>query len=502
MYKIGELSKLSKLTVKTIRYYDSVGILAPDYIDRFTGYRYYSAAKLGVCNRIAALKELGFSLEEIRLHLDADSAEDIAALIDRKSEELRMTVGEAEERLRRLGTFRNIIVKGELKMFDMVIKKADSINVAYKREVFASKKDAVEALAEMKSALPDKIDGQRTVIINYETNYRENDLDLGICAEIYGRIPKDCGYTERTLAFLGDTASVICRSEELEDAYSSLLKQLNDLPAQIIGAFYEIGYDDGTVELKVPVYIIPKEDAQKKQPALIPFENDPEALGKWKLLDVVPSEEQFLYGHKKFGHDVFLNELYFFENGEPYWSISGWTKGTIQFKSRSNCKYTIKTVDSHRLLFLEMCYPSENLLPLFWVYEKESDKVWKKEEIRRCDNIDLPFVDDESVHGRWVTVDFCQRAEDFDPKKLNRSKEQLFLKSLTFNENGVLIFRTEHDNTLKWTKGFVLNRSSGTASAYEIRSLGGREYMFYEWKSGDYVYGNPPHIYLYILTRE
>ena len=58
MYKIGELSKLCNISVKTLRYYDSEGLLVPDRIDKFTGYRYYSASKLVNCYRIIALKEL------------------------------------------------------------------------------------------------------------------------------------------------------------------------------------------------------------------------------------------------------------------------------------------------------------------------------------------------------------------------------------------------------------------------------------------------------------
>ena len=88
MYKIGELSKLCRLPVKTLRYYDSVGLLVPDETDRFTGYRYYSAARLADCNRIVALKELGFSLDEIRRHLSADSTESVVSLLDVKAEEL------------------------------------------------------------------------------------------------------------------------------------------------------------------------------------------------------------------------------------------------------------------------------------------------------------------------------------------------------------------------------------------------------------------------------
>ena len=49
MYKIGELSKLTKIPVKTLRFYDNEGILSPDRIDEFTGYRYYSASKISDC---------------------------------------------------------------------------------------------------------------------------------------------------------------------------------------------------------------------------------------------------------------------------------------------------------------------------------------------------------------------------------------------------------------------------------------------------------------------
>ena len=72
MYKIGELSALCRIPVKTLRFYDSEGILAPVYIDNFTGYRYYSASQLSDCYKIVKLKELGFTLAEIRSFISAD----------------------------------------------------------------------------------------------------------------------------------------------------------------------------------------------------------------------------------------------------------------------------------------------------------------------------------------------------------------------------------------------------------------------------------------------
>jgi DNA-binding transcriptional MerR regulator len=66
MFRIGELSKLSKVSVKALRHYDDLGLLAPASVDRFTSYRYYTADQLPRLNRILALKDLGLSLEEIR----------------------------------------------------------------------------------------------------------------------------------------------------------------------------------------------------------------------------------------------------------------------------------------------------------------------------------------------------------------------------------------------------------------------------------------------------
>jgi len=72
MFRIGEFSKLSQVTVKALRYYDEIGLLKPAKVDPFTGYRYYSADQLPRLNRILALKDLGLSLAQISRLLDGD----------------------------------------------------------------------------------------------------------------------------------------------------------------------------------------------------------------------------------------------------------------------------------------------------------------------------------------------------------------------------------------------------------------------------------------------
>ncbi len=72
MLKIGEFSRIGQISIKTLRYYDTIGLLKPHQIDPITGYRYYSFDLLPRLNRILALKELGLSLEQINQLLTDD----------------------------------------------------------------------------------------------------------------------------------------------------------------------------------------------------------------------------------------------------------------------------------------------------------------------------------------------------------------------------------------------------------------------------------------------
>ncbi len=66
MFKIGDFSKLSRISIRMLRHYDDINLLTPKKIDEFTGYRYYDVSQLSIANRIQALKNMGFSLETIK----------------------------------------------------------------------------------------------------------------------------------------------------------------------------------------------------------------------------------------------------------------------------------------------------------------------------------------------------------------------------------------------------------------------------------------------------
>ncbi|MEZ4669878.1 MAG: MerR family transcriptional regulator [Anaerolineae bacterium] len=72
MFKIGEFSRLTRVSLKTLHHYDEIGLFKPAHVDPFTSYRYYTFDQLPHLNRILALKGLGFTLEQIRQLVSGD----------------------------------------------------------------------------------------------------------------------------------------------------------------------------------------------------------------------------------------------------------------------------------------------------------------------------------------------------------------------------------------------------------------------------------------------
>lgn len=123
--------------------------------------------------------------------------------------------------------------------------------------------------------------------------------------------------------------------------------------------------------------------------------------------------------------------------------------------------------------------------------------------IRTVDNTDYPFVEDKRVIGKWQSVDFVGRIGQFDPDE-KAYKDELYLTELAFINGGDMLASFEGGNlaytSFTWTNGLVLNKQEETASKYEIKEIDGQTYMFFEWKSGDYIFREMKPQY-YVLKK-
>jgi DNA-binding transcriptional MerR regulator len=138
MLRIGEFSKLSGLSADTLYHYEKLKILVPVSVDDSTGYRSYDSVQLLMVNKIMALKDAGFSLEEITgiLHEDLSPA----VLIEKLEEKARRLEGHLSgenQRLERLHTNIFLIKNGGIpQMNDITIKKVEPVLIASMRKTF------------------------------------------------------------------------------------------------------------------------------------------------------------------------------------------------------------------------------------------------------------------------------------------------------------------------------------------------------------------------------
>ncbi len=174
MFRIGDFSRLTGVSVKTLRYYADIGLFSPLQVDRFTGYRYYSFEQLPRLNRILALKDLGFSLEQVGQMLDENlTAEQLDGMLRLRGAELQQQVAETQERLARVRIrLDQIRQEGKMPAHEIILKRVASVKVASARELVP----APEQMRERCLALNDE------VCAMMEANGIQTD---GVCLAIY-----------------------------------------------------------------------------------------------------------------------------------------------------------------------------------------------------------------------------------------------------------------------------------------------------------------------------
>jgi DNA-binding transcriptional MerR regulator len=153
MFKIGDFSNLTRVPVRTLHYYDDIGLFTPQHVDPFTGYRYYSFEQLPRLNRILALKDLGFALEQIAHMLDENiSADELSGMLRLRRAELQQQVEDTQERLARVeARLKQIREEGKMSEHEILIKRVEPVKIASAREVVA----APEQMRERCTALLD-----------------------------------------------------------------------------------------------------------------------------------------------------------------------------------------------------------------------------------------------------------------------------------------------------------------------------------------------------------
>lgn len=140
MLNIGDFASHGRVSVRMLRHYDAIGLLRPARVDPVTGYRSYEAGQLAHLNRVIALKELGFTLQQVRAVLDErlDVAE-LRGMLRLRRAQLAEAIAADELRLARVeARLRTIESEGTMSAHEVVVKPVPSVRAAQLTAVAAS----------------------------------------------------------------------------------------------------------------------------------------------------------------------------------------------------------------------------------------------------------------------------------------------------------------------------------------------------------------------------
>ncbi len=231
MFKIGDFSKLVRVSIKTLRHYDRMGLLKPAWVDRFTSYRYYTLEQLPRLNRILALKDLGFSLEQIRRLLkDNLPAAELRGMMRIKHAELEQQLQAEQARLARVeARLRQIEREGVLPQYEVVLKTLPPQRVVGVRDLVPGYADISRLVDELRAHLqtqhiaPDAVGPY--LAIYYDAEYRDQGVDVEAAAPL----PRPLSETSRTIVHeLPGVETMACvvhqgSYERLAEAYNALM---------------------------------------------------------------------------------------------------------------------------------------------------------------------------------------------------------------------------------------------------------------------------------------
>lgn len=186
MFRIGEFSKLTQVSVRMLRYYDEAGLLKPAEVDRWTGHRLYSVEQIPRLDRIRYLRDSGFLISEIALALEMDDHALLVSL-NKKCLEIEQAIQKEQERLLKIAVAKEEIQgsKSELH-YHISMKSIPACQVLSLRRTVPTYYSEGDLWKEL-SAFAEKEEieiSSDTFTIYHDTEYREQDVDMELCAPV------------------------------------------------------------------------------------------------------------------------------------------------------------------------------------------------------------------------------------------------------------------------------------------------------------------------------
>ena len=187
MFRIGEFSKLTQVTIRMLRYYDEMGLLKPAKIDTMTNYRMYSVEQIPILNKIVYLRDSGFSVAEIAMVLNSKNDNFIIEQLEKKQVEIEQAIQLEKEKLKKIELAKRELQNTRNEMhYSISMKSIPAYQVLSLRRVIPTYYAEGELWTEFSSFVSQN---QVSVLSNaftifHDAEYKEQEIDVELCVPV------------------------------------------------------------------------------------------------------------------------------------------------------------------------------------------------------------------------------------------------------------------------------------------------------------------------------
>jgi DNA-binding transcriptional MerR regulator len=254
-YRIGEFARLGGVSVKTLRFYDQIGLLQPAAVDARTQYRLYLPRQLQDLAAIRALKDLGASLDDIRRVVGhAASGTERRKLLQKLRNNARHSIETARRSLIWIDAALDELTGGE-RDIPVVIQQRSAIRVASIRAQVKGYPEITRLERDLQRAVVPELAGNLQGVLWYRCA-EHGAIEGEPFVEVSPRVPRSGAYELKELPAV-TVASAYCESEDraAERAYEAIDRWVHLHRYRVDGPRREI-YVGQILEIQFPV--IPK----------------------------------------------------------------------------------------------------------------------------------------------------------------------------------------------------------------------------------------------------
>lgn len=212
MFRIGEFSTLTQVSIRMLRYYDEIGLLKPSETDGATGYRLYSAGQIPRLQKIVMLRDLRFSCEEIRYALE--HWELAGKLLDEKKRDMECEIARLRQHITDIDKSMRDLECGRLDVrYNVQLKSVPALQVVSLRRVVARYDCEGELWQELGRRMQDRrIAPSRrgtALTLFHDEGHMDSDVDIEVAVQVARLPPSGGGLASRVLPAQGLMACIL-----------------------------------------------------------------------------------------------------------------------------------------------------------------------------------------------------------------------------------------------------------------------------------------------------